>query len=61
MTRPYTDDAIRLLGGAVRIRKRPSGPIRDFVSICPISSCEYEDHLPLTIRQIFYRLVGAYN
>jgi Raf kinase inhibitor-like YbhB/YbcL family protein len=22
---------------------------------------EYEDHLPLTIRQIFYRLVGAHN
>lgn len=22
---------------------------------------EYEDHLPLTIRQIFYRLVGAYG
>jgi hypothetical protein len=22
---------------------------------------EYRDHLPLTIRQIFYRLVGAYG
>ena len=22
---------------------------------------EYRDHLPLTVRQIFYRLVGAYN
>ena len=22
---------------------------------------EYEDYLPLTIRQIFYRLVGAHN
>jgi hypothetical protein len=22
---------------------------------------EYEDHLPLTVRQVFYRLVGAYG
>ena len=69
MTRPYTDDAIRLLGGAVRIRTRvrgfalwsPHGATLQLLEQVRAVLVEYEDHLPLTIRQIFYRLVGAYN
>jgi hypothetical protein len=69
MTRPYTDDAIRLLGGAVRIRTRvrgfalwsPHGATLQLLEQVRAVLGEYEDHLPLTIRQIFYRSVGAYN
>jgi hypothetical protein len=58
-----------LLGGAQRKRTRPRG----FVSWSPRQETlellarvnavlgEYADHLPLTVRQIFYRLVGAHG
>ena len=57
-----------LLGGAERKRVR----VRRFAPWSPQAATlallervrgvlgEYEDHLPLTIRQIFYRLVGAH-
>jgi hypothetical protein len=57
-----------LLGGAVRTKVRPRG----FVPWSPQAATlqlldqvravldEYEDYLPLTLRQIFYRLVGAH-
>jgi hypothetical protein len=59
--------AHKLLGGAQRSRTR----VRGFVPWSPRGETsrlldqvravlgEYEDYLPLTIRQIFYRLVGA--
>jgi len=62
-------DAIELLGGAQRVRTR----VRGFAPWAPRGETlqlldqvrgvldEYEDYLPLTIRQIFYRLVGAYE
>jgi hypothetical protein len=62
-------DAIDLLGGATRTRTR----VRGFAPWSPQTATlqlleqvrgvlgEYEDHLPLTIRQIFYRLVGAHG
>jgi hypothetical protein len=58
-----------LLGGAARIRTR----VRGFAPWSPQAKTlqlldqvravlgEYEDYLPLTIRQIFYRLVGAHS
>jgi hypothetical protein len=58
-----------LLGGAQRIKTRPRG----FVPWSPQSATlilleqvkgvleEYEAYLPLTCRQIFYRLVGAHG
>jgi hypothetical protein len=58
-----------LLGGATRIRTRARG----FAPWSPQAKTlqlldqvravlgEYEDYLPLTIRQIFYRLVGAHS
>jgi hypothetical protein len=61
--------AVDLLGGVERIRTRPRG----FAPWSPEKATlalleqvqgvldEYADYLPLTIRQIFYRLVGAYN
>ena len=58
-----------LLGGAERKRARPRGflkfwhPIgRSKVLLAQIEAVleEYVDHLPLTIRQIFYRLVAAH-
>ncbi len=60
---------IDLLGGAERKRTRPRG----FAPWSPQAAtltllgqvravlAEYRDHLPLTIRQIFYRLVGAHG
>lgn len=60
---------IDLLGGAQRGRTRPRG----FMEWTPDPSTralltqvnavleEYADHLPLTVRQIFYRLVGAHD
>src|SRR5215471_8150611 len=62
-------DARALLGGARRVRTR----VRGFAPWAPRGTTlelleqvrgvldEYEDYLPLTIRQIFYRLVGAHN
>jgi hypothetical protein len=61
--------ALDLLGGAVRKRTR----VRGFAPWSPQASTlellervrgvlgEYEDYLPLTIRQIFYRLVGVHE
>jgi hypothetical protein len=58
-----------LLGGATRIKTR----VRGFAPWSPQAKTlqlldqvravlgEYEDYLPLTIRQIFYRLVGAHS
>jgi hypothetical protein len=63
------EDARVLLGGARRVRTR----VRGFAPWAPRGTTlelleqvrgvldEYEDYLPLTIRQIFYRLVGAHN
>jgi hypothetical protein len=63
------EDAQALLGGALRVRTR----VRGFAPWAPRGTTlelleqvrgvlgEYEDYLPLTIRQIFYRLVGAHN
>jgi hypothetical protein len=60
---------VHLLGGAQRIRTR----VRGFAPWSPEKTTlalldqvqgvldEYADHLPLTIRQIFYRLVGAHD
>jgi hypothetical protein len=62
-------DAAQLLGGARRVRTR----VRGFAPWTPRGATvellgqvrgvlgEYEDYLPLTIRQIFYRLVGAHD
>jgi hypothetical protein len=64
-----TRQAVHLLGGAERVKTRPRG----FAPWSPEKATlallgrvrgvldEYADHLPLTIRQIFYRLVGAYD
>jgi hypothetical protein len=61
--------ALDLLGGAERVRTR----VRGFAPWSPEKATlalldqvkgvidEYEDYLPLTIRQIFYRLVGAHE
>jgi hypothetical protein len=61
--------AISLLGGAARTRTRvrgfapwsPHGPTLQLLEQVRAVLSEYEHHLPLTIRQIFYRLVGAHN
>src|SRR5262245_30138000 len=62
-----TRQAVHLLGGMQRVRTR----VRGFAPWSPEKATlalldqvqgildEYADHLPLTIRQIFYRLVGA--
>jgi hypothetical protein len=58
-----------LLGGAVRGRTRERGfapwnPRPNTLVLldqCRAVLGEYEDYLPLTIRQIFYRLVGAHS
>jgi hypothetical protein len=62
-------DASQLLGGAQRVRTR----VRGFAPWTPRGETlallnqvrgvldEYEDYLPLTIRQIFYRLVGVHE
>ena len=60
---------IELLGGATRVRTRvrgfapwsPQGATLELLEQVRAVLGEYEDHLPLTIRQIFYRLVGAHN
>ena len=62
-------DPLDLLGGAERKRTRPRG----FVSWTPSPQStalldqvnaildEYRAYLPLTVRQVFYRLVGAHD
>jgi hypothetical protein len=58
-----------LLGGAQRKRVRvrgfapwvPRGHTLRLLDQVRAVLGEYEDYLPLTIRQIFYRLVGAHN
>jgi hypothetical protein len=56
--------------GRVSGRKRARGYIEDYKPHAKTRALleqvqeildEYEDHLPLTVRQIFYRLVGAYG
>ena len=64
-----TDDLLKLLGGAQRGRTRVRGfapwqPKQDsLVLLDQIRAvlAEYADYLPLTLRQIFYRLVGAHG
>jgi hypothetical protein len=57
-----------LLGGAERTRTRvrgfapwtPRASTEQLLAQVDLVLAEYVDHLPLTLRQIFYRLVGAY-
>src|SRR3954451_6570665 len=64
-----TSTAIDLLGGATRRATRPRGfapwrPQRETLKLLEQVQAilhEYRDYLPLTLRQIFYRLVGAYD
>jgi hypothetical protein len=61
--------AVHLLGGAQRVRTRARGlapwsPEKATLALLDQVQgilAEYVDHLPLTIRQIFYRLVGAHD
>jgi hypothetical protein len=58
-----------ILGGAERVKVRPRGFIswnpqpktRALLDQVRAILVEYADYLPLTLRQIFYRLVGAYD
>ena len=58
-----------LLGGAQRKHTRPrgfvawspQGPTKELLNQVEEVLVEYEDYLPLTIRQIYYRLIGAYD
>ena len=60
---------LKLLGGAERIRTRargfapwqPRGPSQELLEQVRAVFGEYEDYLPLTIRQVFYRLVGKFE
>jgi hypothetical protein len=63
-------DAISaLFGGAERVYTRPRGfapwsPRQETLELLARVNAvlgEYQDHLPLTLRQIFYRLVGAHG
>jgi hypothetical protein len=66
---PAAAAALKLLGGATRVKPR----VRGFAPWTPQAATlelleqvravfrEYEDYLPLAIRQIFYRLVGAHD
>jgi hypothetical protein len=64
-----TSDISELFGGAERVRTRPRGfapwsPQPETLALLAKVNAvlgEYEDHLPLTLRQIFYRLVGAHG
>jgi hypothetical protein len=40
---------------------RPHGATRALIEIVIEVLDEYQDHWPLTARQIFYRLVGAFG
>ena len=61
--------ALDLLGGAQRKYTRPRGfapwsprgTTQELLDRVRAVLGEYEDYLPLTIRQIFYRLVGAHD
>jgi hypothetical protein len=63
------DAHAELLGGAARKRTRvrgfapwtPRGITQELLDQVRAVLGEYEDYLPLTIRQIFYRLVGAHE
>jgi hypothetical protein len=65
----YMDSISELFGGAERIRTRPRGfapwsPRQETLELLARVNAvlgEYRDHLPLTLRQIFYRLVGAHG
>src|SRR5262249_60314885 len=62
-------DASQLLCGAQRVRTRvrgfapwaPRGATAELLDQVRGVREEYEDYLPLTIRQIFYRLVVAHE
>jgi hypothetical protein len=62
-------DLTALLGGAERTKTRvrgfaawrPHGPTRVLLDQVLAVLEEYADYLPLTLRQIFYRLVGAHG
>ena len=64
-----TTDHTRLLGGAVRTSTRPRGFVAwrpqtvTMLLLDQVRSIldEYRNNLPLTLRQIFYRLVGAHG
>jgi hypothetical protein len=64
-----TSNITELFGGAERVRTRPRGfapwsPQPETLALLAKVNAvlgEYEDHLPLTLRQIFYRLVGAHG
>src|SRR5262249_38689402 len=64
-----TRQAVHLLGGVQRVRTRvrgfapwsPKGDTQALLDQARGILDEYVDHLPLTIRQIFYRLVGAHD
>jgi hypothetical protein len=64
-----TSDISELFGGAERVRTRPRGfapwsPKPETLALLAKVNAvlgEYADHLPLTLRQIFYRLVGAHG
>jgi hypothetical protein len=61
--------ALDLLGGAERVRTRvrgfvawePRAETRALLDLVDAVLDEYRVHLPLTCRQIFYRLVGAHG
>jgi hypothetical protein len=63
------DSITELFGGAQRGRTRPRGfapwspQPETFNLLARVNAVlgEYADHLPLTLRQIFYRLVGAHG
>jgi hypothetical protein len=63
------DQVLKLFGGAERVKTRPRGfapwsPKPETLALLAKVNAvlgEYADHLPLTLRQIFYRLVGAHG
>jgi hypothetical protein len=64
-----TSTISELFGGAERVKTRPRGfapwsPQPETLALLAKVNAvlgEYADHLPLTLRQIFYRLVGAHG
>jgi hypothetical protein len=64
-----TLDADNLLGGAERVRTRvrgfapwrPQSDTRELLDQVRAVFDEYRDYLPLTVRQIFYRLIGRFE
>ena len=67
--RAKSKPALQLLGGAQRVRLRvrgfaPWSPRADTLALLELVRAilvEYAEYLPLTLRQIFYRLVGAHG